>query len=311
MSASSEADTTVELVAGRYRVCRTLARGGMGTVQEVLDEATGERLALKRLTPVRSKTSASATVAFFRLEYQTLQALAHPNIIRVFDYGVDAVGPYYTMELLDGQDLRALRPIGYRALCGYLRDVASSLALLHARGLLHRDVTDRNIRCTSAGHAKLIDFGAMTTVGVAKRVVGTPPYVPPEALYGQPLDGRSDLYALGVVAYVGLTGRFPYPATSFERLIERWRSQKVPPKTHLEDIPRALEELVSSLLSLDPMARPSGAAEVIDRLTAIAQLSPDDGAATAQAYLVSPKMPWRFAARHRWLAGTRSNRRLC
>ena len=104
------------------------------------------------------------------------------------------------MELLDGSDLRERGQLPWREACALLRDVASSLAILHSRRLLHRDVSARNVRCTSDGRAKLIDFGAMTPMGVAKHVVGTPPFVPPEALQLQALDGRADLYALGALA---------------------------------------------------------------------------------------------------------------
>ena len=99
--------------------------------------------------------------------------------------------------------------------------MASSLAILHSRGLLHRDVSARNVRCTADGRAKLIDFGAMTAMGVAKDVVGTPPFMAPEALQMQTLDARADLFALGALAYYVLTGRHAYPARTHERAARR------------------------------------------------------------------------------------------
>ncbi len=87
--------------------------------------------------------------SMFEREYHTLVALRHPRIIEAYEYGVDAGRPYYTMELLDGQDLREFKHVPYRTACRYLRDIASSLALLHSRRLLHRDVSPRNVRVTS------------------------------------------------------------------------------------------------------------------------------------------------------------------
>jgi eukaryotic-like serine/threonine-protein kinase len=139
-----------------------IARGGMGEVFAALDQSTGTHIALKRLL---TRDAERTTAALFMREYHALSELRHPCIIEVYDYGVDQQTPYYTMELLDGQDLRELSPVPFRDACRYLRDVASSLALLHARRLLHRDLSPRNVRRTSAGRCKLLDFGAMMPFG--------------------------------------------------------------------------------------------------------------------------------------------------
>src|SRR6185436_1057975 len=136
-----------------------------------------------------------------------------------------------------------------------LRDVASSLAIVHSRRLVHRDISARNVRCTEDGRAKLIDFGAMAPMGVAKHVVGTPPFLPPEALRLQMLDGRSDLYALGALAYWTLTGRVAYPARRLSHLPELWLTPPARPRQYQPDIPEPLEQLVMELLELDAAAR--------------------------------------------------------
>src|SRR4029077_9652482 len=126
--------------AGRYRVEALIAQGGMGAVYRALDESSGVHVALKR------RTEGDARMArMFEREYHTLVSLQHPRIIQVYDYGVDGSSAYYTMELLDGSDLRRLAALHYCASCRYLRDVASSLALLHTRRLLHRDISPRNV----------------------------------------------------------------------------------------------------------------------------------------------------------------------
>jgi serine/threonine-protein kinase len=187
-----------EVVAGRYELTQRLARGGMGEVYAALDRSTGKSVALKRLRP--AALAQRGVVVHFMREYYALSQLRHPRIIEVYDYGVEHDAPYYTMELLDGQDLRDLSPLPYKEACFYLRDVASSLALLHARRLLHRDVSPRNVRRTSDGHCKLIDFGAMIAFGIPPNVTGTAPCIAPEALQGASLDQRTDLYSLGALA---------------------------------------------------------------------------------------------------------------
>lgn len=272
-------------IADRYRVLERLTHGGMGEILVATDETTGQRVALKRLFEHRGRT---ATLLFER-EYHTLASLQHPCIVRVFDYGIDGT-PFYTMELLDGQDLTRVAPAPYRDACRYLRDVASSLALLHARHLLHRDVSPRNVRITTEGRCKLLDFGALTSFGLPDEMIGTPPGMPPETVYGVPLDQRVDLYAVGALGYWLLTGRHAYPTRDPRELPELWGRPIAPPSAFAKDVPEALDQLILSLLSLDRVHRPSNAAEVMDQLSALSGLAPEDQADVAQSYLASPRL---------------------
>jgi hypothetical protein len=280
----------VERIAGRYIVEATLGRGGMGVVYRVLDEVRRERVALKRLLFSNDASARAARTSLFEREYHTLAQLRHPRIVAAYDYGLDEQSAYYTMELLEGSDLKQGAPVPWRQLCVLLRDVASALALVHARKLVHRDVTPRNIHCTAQGRAKLFDFGAMAPMQVAKDLVGTPPFVPPEALLGQALDGRADIFALGATAYWALTGQHAYPAHSLDDLMDAWRSKPREPRGMAAEIPPALSELVLSMLSLDRLGRPSSAAEVMDRLETTAELPPDEQLAVAHAYLATPTL---------------------
>lgn len=285
-----------ERVANRYVVKEELASGGMGVVYRVLDRSTGEERALKRLN--RNASNELFLVEAFEREYQVLAGLDHPRIIRVFDYGVDEIGPYYAMELLEGQDMRKAAPLPYRETCALLRDVATSLALLHARRLIHRDLSPTNVRMTPDGHCKLIDFGALVSFGSSRLVVGTPPGIPPEALKGAPLDQRADLYALGALAYWMLTGRHAYPARQIDQLPEVWSVAPPTPSSVVEDVPKELDGLVLSLLSSDPLARPASAAEVIARLNTIGELTPEggeDAERLAQSFLLNPRFVGRAA----------------
>ena len=280
----------------RYVVKEQLASGGMGVVYRVHDRLTGEARALKRIQP--DVAGEPLHVAAFEREYQVLAGLDHPRIIRVFDYGVDETGPFYTMELLEGEDLRTAAPLPYRMACLYLRDVATSLALLHARRLIHRDLSPSNVRMTPDGHCKLLDFGVLAAFGTSRLVVGTPPAIPPEALAGAPLDQRADLYALGALAYWVLTERHAYPAKQIEDLDGLWKESPAPPSAVVEGIPKELDALVLSLLSANPLARPASAAEVIARLNVVGDLPAEGGGETerlAESFLLSPRFIGRAA----------------
>jgi len=166
--AQAGGSTPGDVIADRYRIERLLGEGGMGAVFVVLDMATERRVALKRLHATTTNAS-----ALFEREYQILAGLKHPGIVEVYDYGSDADGAFYTMELVEGDDLAKRAPLPWRAVCGLLRDVASILGVLHARGLTHRDLSPRNLMLRASGDLKLIDFGALAPFGPSPDVVGT------------------------------------------------------------------------------------------------------------------------------------------
>lgn len=273
------------LIAGRYQLLRPLARGGMGEVFLAKDMATASLVALKQVR--NEHLGRPKMLAYFRSEYHVLARLKHPRIIEVFEFGMHDGAPFYTMELLDGEDLRDVGPVPYKEGCRYLRDVASSLALLHAQRLLHRDLSPRNVRRTADGRCKLLDFGAMTPFGVPPVVAGTAPFVPPEAADGGFLDQRADLYSLGALAYWLLSGEHAYPATKLDELPALWPKPIENLRSRVPEIPPELDALVMSLLEVDLLKRPNHVAEVIERLNAIAQLEPESSVEEAQSFLSS------------------------
>jgi hypothetical protein len=281
-------------IGGRYLVQSELGRGGAAVVYQVIDSATGRWLALKRLKAKGVERQDQELIAAFEREYHTLVQLSHPRIIEVQEFGADDDGRYYTMELLDGGDIRERVPLAWREACALAYDVCSSLALLHSRRLVHRDISPRNVRTTRGGTAKLIDFGAMAPMGACGQVIGTPPFVPPEVLHRSTLDGRSDLFSLGATLYYALTGRSCYPARDFAQLQAVWAQRPAPPSMLVPDIPPALDLLVMSLISLDPATRPRSAFEVMQRLAALADLEREDSG-VSQAYLSTPTMVGRDA----------------
>lgn len=276
-------------IGGRYRLLDLLGKGGVAEVFRAQDNVRGELVALKLLLPAAHERLR----ALFELEYQTLASLRHPRMVRVYNFGQDARGLYYTMELLDGADLSRDAPLAWPIVCDVLADAAEALGLLHARRLIHRDVSPRNLWRTPDGRVKLIDFGALMPFGVADHVIGTPPLVPPEALDHRPLDQRADLYALGAVAYFLLTGRHAFPARNIKALPAYWRAPLAAPSellaeiggTDLPTIPAALDALVLSLLQRADVARPSSAAEVIDRIDALRGTTREQDEQSAEAGL--------------------------
>jgi Protein kinase domain/AAA ATPase domain len=287
----------VATAVGPYELLGLLGRGGMATVYRAKHRVTGALCALKWL-PSGNEPQGRSLRACFEREYQTLRGLRHPRIIQVFDYGVCDGGIYYTMELLAGTDLKQAAPLPWRATCQYLRDVATSLSLLHARRLVHRDVTPGNVRLTEDGHCKLLDFGTLMDFGRAEQVIGTPPFVAPEALAGAPLDQRVDLYALGALGYYCLTGTHAFPARSFDELYAQHQRVPTPPAELDPQIPAELSALICALLREDPLARPSSAAEVITRVDGIASLPPEADAAErmlVQSFLAVPLYVGRSA----------------
>jgi Protein kinase domain/AAA ATPase domain len=268
---------------------RQLGKGGNATVHEAI--VGGRRVALKR--PRRDALERRPEArSLFEREYYTLAQLAHPNIVEVYGYGIDAEGPYYTMELLDSESLSELAPLPWPQACRILRDVAAALAMVHSRRMVHRDVTMHNVRLTAKGKAKLMDFGAMTPIGIPEHTIGTPAYMAPEAVYHQALDQRTDLYALGALGYRLLCGRDAYPARRIDQLRDAWRSRPVPLSQRVPNLPPQLDELIRQLLSLNPAGRCKTAAEVFLRLGSVADLK-DDETEIASAYLSAPTLVGR------------------
>ncbi len=281
-----------DLVAGRYRIESELGRGGMAVAYAVHDLVDDRRLALKRLLD-RGDDKREELVQFFEGEYHALKELSHPRVVEVYEFGHDRGAAFYTMEWLGGGDLNELAPLPVSRVCALLADVCSVLSLLHSRGLVHRDVTPRNIRCTDDGLAKLIDFGGVTPFGSVPHVVGTPAFCSPEALQGQELDGRTDLFSLGATAYFALTRRHAYPARSFAGLRPLWREPLLPPSRLVEGIGPELEALVLALMALDRDARPRTAAEVMERLCALGGIDVREDLVVRQAYLTMPRLQGR------------------
>lgn len=263
---------------GPYRVLHTIARGGTGQVFEVEDPRTGEHLALKMLIH-----RGAALPRFYR-EYDAMIRLNHPNIIRVFHFGVHDKMPWQTMELVTGTPVQAYimkkgRPGEASRVDEVIRlghDIATALHHVHRKGLVHRDLKSANCLVLPDGRVKLIDFGSVKILdGEALTregdFVGTFAYASPEQIIAAPVDGRSDLYSLGVLLYRLTTGRRPFEhddAMTVARM--HLRQAPTPPARLCPTIPEALDQLILDLLAKRREQRPQSGRHVARTLEELA-----------------------------------------
>ena len=210
-----------DVIADRYVIERELGRGGMSRVYEAIDREFDDRLAIKILVP-RSDDDGRAEDRLLQ-EVRICRRISHPNVVRVFDFGRFRDGVFITMELLESDTLdervRREGPFSFADARILFGQILHGLTEAHHRRVVHRDLKPTNIFLTSEA-AKIMDFGiarseegdpSLTQTG---HVIGSPMFMSPEQLQGHPVDGRSDLYSLGVLAFFVLTGREPFTGTT-------------------------------------------------------------------------------------------------
>ena len=261
-----------ELIAGRYRLEGRLGSGGMSTVQLGLDERLERKVAVKLLA--EHLADDPAFVSRFKHEALAAARLVHPNIVQVFDSGLDEASHrhFIVMEYVEGAScaelLRDRGRLPAAEVAKIAADAAEGLDYAHRNGVIHRDVKPGNLLVSDSGLVKLADFGiakateqsSVTQVG---SVLGTAAYLAPEQARGEEADPRCDIYALGVVAYQLTAGRLPYEATSLSELALKQQQVHPPSLVELDPtIPVWFSNAVDSALALDPAARPQEAAQL-------------------------------------------------
>jgi serine/threonine-protein kinase len=254
-----------DLVGGRYELVSPLARGGMSRIWRAHDRRLGRDVALKILDG--RQLADPLHTACIHIEGQALAQLSHPNIAVVHDLGTLTSGtpvPYLVLELVPGKPLSAIgRLLPQPMAISAVAQVADALAAAHARGLVHRDVSAGNVLLTPHG-VKLVDFGICAMKGdnetIDGRIMGTIAYLAPERLNDGPVDPAADVYALGVLLYLLLTGELPWPrhADPHEGLAAV--AHRRPPRfTNHNGVPSRLGELCQQCLDNDPRQRPTAA----------------------------------------------------
>jgi predicted ATPase len=255
-------------LANRYRLESEIGQGGMGTIYRAHDELLDRAVAVKVLG--ESGLGAEGQGRLLR-EARAAAQLNHPNIVSVYDAGEADGKPYIVMELVEGESLYTRWPLPLADIVAITRQICAALEHAHGHGIIHRDLKPENVLLTAQHIAKLTDFGLARSVSsrltTEGSVIGTVFYLAPEMVLGQELDGRADLYALGVLLYEMTTGKLPFTGDDPVTVIsQHLYASAVPPRAHNADIPLALESVILRLLSKNPDDRPPSADAVAQLL---------------------------------------------
>jgi serine/threonine-protein kinase len=266
-----------KIYGGRYAILEPIGSGGMAEVYRARDELLGREVAVKVLSERLSRDR--SFVERFRREAQAAAGLSHPNIVSLYDYGSDEGAYYIVMEHIDGRALadiiRDEGPLLPERAAEIAADVAKALERAHGAGLVHRDIKPSNIMLTSYGQTKVTDFGIVRALGgdgestmtQTGMVIGTASYLSPEQAQGNPVDARSDVYALGCVLFEMLTGQAPFTGdTPLSIAYKQVREDPKQPSTVNPDVPSGMDAITMKALAKNPDNRYSSAAEMREDL---------------------------------------------
>ncbi len=265
---------TGQVLDGRYRLIAPLATGGMSVVWRGHDEVLGRPVAVK----VIKSTNDTDFTERVRREAMAVARLTHPHIATVYDYGESGEDggtlPYIVMELVDGEDLAHVLRRGaltWPTAAGIAAQVAAALTCAHSNGVVHRDVTPRNVMICVDG-VKLIDFGISAPAGARadKQIFGTPAYLAPERLSGGAVQPATDVYGLGLLLYQMLTGHLPWPLESPTQMLTPHQYARPAPLPPIRGLPALVTDLCHRCLAVDPDDRPVSA-DIYAHLASVAR----------------------------------------
>ncbi|GAA3404876.1 serine/threonine-protein kinase [Pseudarthrobacter polychromogenes] len=303
MVAESPSSIKNEVVGGRYRLGEVIGRGGMSSVYCARDENLGRDVALKLFAP---QAPDADELKRQEAEIQLLATLNHPGLVTLFDAGIDTripdePRPFLTMELVEGQDLRArIRhstvPLEELAVIG--AGIADALAYVHGLGVIHRDIKPGNIllvqirpgeplrpKLTDFGIARIVDATRLTATGT---MVGTAAYLSPEQALGKPLGPSTDIYSLGLVLLECIKGTVEYPGSAVESAVARLhRAPEIP-----EDLPAEWADLIRSMTAIEPLERPAAADIETALRQALVSPASTPGELAPETTRVLPAMPF-------------------
>ncbi len=270
-------DASAPEQVGRYRILGELGRGAMGVVYRAEDPLLNRTVAIKTILMSSDAAVRAEYEARFRQEAKAAGGLNHPNLITIYDIGREGDLAYMAMELLEGVELREMMksgPLELPFVLDVLAQVADGLALAHERGVVHRDVKPGNIMIVGGQRAKVMDFGVArmhvseieTQAGA---VLGSPKYMSPEQVTGNVVDGRSDIFSLGVILYELAAGTPPFDAPDVgQYMMQIATAIPVPPSTLNPALPPMLDLIAARALEKDPDRRYQSAAELAADLRA-------------------------------------------
>lgn len=243
---------------GQFRIVEEIGAGGMGVVYRAFDVAVQREVAIKRL---RSEFAASpAVLERFRNEAKLQGRLNHPNIAQLYSIVQTQEAFCIVMELVEGVTVRDLLPLPWAAASAVLLQALDALGYAHRLGVLHRDIKPENLIIDRHGVVKVMDFGIAYAVGSErmtreKTLIGTIEYMSPERILGRPMDGRSDIYALGILFFEMLSGRLPFDTSSEYDLMRNQIESEPPAVTDFADVSRALDGAIRKAMQKDAEQR--------------------------------------------------------
>jgi serine/threonine-protein kinase len=283
--------------AGRYQIVSELGRGSMGVVYQGFDPIIGRTVAIKTmLTEGLGPAEFEEFKARFQREAQAAGALTHPNIVTVYDFGEDSGVLYLAMEFLEGKSLQELVEgqgiLPVETIIPMYEQVCSALDHAHARKIVHRDIKPANIMILESGLVKVTDFGIakMMTLGMtqAGQILGTPNYMSPEQVKGRQVDGRSDIFSLGVILYELVTGEKPFGGQNITTVIYKIINENpIPPRELDATIPLGLSYVIQKALAKSPDERYQTCRELAEDLRNYKNL----GGAAAPSATVIVRLP--------------------
>ncbi len=283
---AGQVDSGAGMIAGRFTLIALIGGGAIGSVYAGLDTLTGEKVAIKALRP-EMVASQPDLVERFRREGEALQALNHPNIVKVLAAAEKDGRHYLIMEYVGGGSLADLLKqspqLPVERVVAIALELADALSRAHHLDILHRDIKPGNILLAEDGTPRLTDFGlahvgASPALTEAGSILGTFPYLSPEACYNQKLDARADLWSFGVILFEMLTGELPFTGDSPLEIMRAINHQPLPdPGWKREDLPPALVELLRKMLMKDRAARIPSARLVGAELETIQKKLKDGG----------------------------------
>ena len=282
----TEAPQARESVAG-YLLLRPLGAGGQSRVFLARPPGEGPPVALK-ISALGSTDPGSAAVTDFRRASLIASELLHPHIVSILDSGIEGPLGWLAMEYIAGGDLtpftKASRRLPDAAVLSIARQLSSALAHAHRRGVVHRDLKPENVLVDeTARNIKLADFGLARLSGAGNTgtgiVLGTPAFMAPEQLAGNPPTARTDLYALGVLLFQLFTARLPHEASSMGELLRKVATEPAPTLRSLRpELPQEVDQLVQNLLHKLPRERPASAEAVCADFERLLLTAPASGA---------------------------------
>jgi eukaryotic-like serine/threonine-protein kinase len=249
---------------GRYQIVKELGKGSMGVVYQAYDPQIDRSVAIKVLR--QDRLTSEAFIQRFLREAKAIGRLSHPNIVTVYDVGEDQGTVYIAMEFLDGEPLHKImegKRFGLQEILHLGIQVAETLDYAHQKGIIHRDVKPGNIILQSSGQIKITDFGIAhiedTSASMQTQsgeILGTPAYMSPEQVVGQPIDGQSDLFSLGIILYELSSGKRPFGGENLTAIFHSITQTDPPEPAKINpDIPQNLSQIILKCLRKTPDKR--------------------------------------------------------